>query len=70
MQERLHRPTGPSHFSLDMIRLLKRSMEDPETITYSDQDQDEVQEEDEYPVNIKRGMVRLLRSGPSNYLIM
>jgi hypothetical protein len=39
-------------------------MEDPETI-YSDQDQDDIEEED-YPVS-KRGMVRLLRSGPSNF---
>ena len=69
MQERLHRHTGPTHLSLDMIRLLKRSMEDPETIIYSDQDQDEVQEEEEYPVS-KRGMVRLLRSGPSNYFLI
>jgi hypothetical protein len=49
-----------------MIRLLKRSMlnEDQENY-YSEQEAEPIETEDmEYPVS-KRGMVRLLRSGPS-----
>jgi hypothetical protein len=47
-----------------MIRLLKRSLIEPENPIFSEPEENF--DEEEYPVEKRQGMVRLLRSPPSN----
>ena len=54
--------TGPTTNALDMIRLLKRSMGEPENLVYSEEPEDAFDEDDDEEVAKRAGMVRLLRS--------
>ena len=54
--------TGPTTNALDMIRLLKRSMEEPENLVYSEEPEETFEEDDDEEVVKRAGMVRLLRS--------
>jgi hypothetical protein len=48
-----------------MIRLLKRTMGDPESLLYTDEQEEALEDEEDYPVAKRAAMVRLLRSAPS-----
>ena len=54
--------TGPTTNALDMIRLLKRSMGEPENLVDSEDPEEVLEEEEDDPVSKRAGMVRLLRS--------